>query len=117
MLFCGTDMHMGFVFTRDALASDPGVEVVQCERADLAAALQTADVAVPLMSRLDARLLAAAPRLKLVIQYGVGVEGVDIPAATQAGVWVSNIPSQGTGNAIRSGGGGGACAGLARAWL
>lgn len=92
---------MGFVFTRDALAATPGVEVVQCERGELAAALQSADVAVPLMSRLDARLLAAAPRLKLIIQYGVGVEGVDMQAATAAGVWVTNIPSQGTGNAIR----------------
>jgi lactate dehydrogenase-like 2-hydroxyacid dehydrogenase len=27
-------------------------------------------------------------RLKLIIQYGVGLEGVDIPAATQKGVWV-----------------------------
>ena len=93
-------MHFGFAFTRDALAREPGVAVVQCERSDLAAALADADVAVPLMSALDAGLLARAPRLKLIIQYGVGVEAVDAAAATAAGVWLSNIPSHGTGNAI-----------------
>lgn len=99
VLFCGRDMHYGFVFTREALAGDAGIEVVQCDRADIPAELATADVAVPLMSRLDAPLLRAAPRLRLIIQYGVGVEGVDIPAATELGIWVTNIPSAGTGNA------------------
>ena len=41
--------------------------------------LHEADVAVPLMCKLDAELLRTARRLKLIIQYGVGVEGVDIP--------------------------------------
>ena len=31
------------------------------------------------MCNLDAQLLRTAKRLKLIIQYGVGVEGVDIP--------------------------------------
>jgi len=36
-------------------------------------------VAVPLMCKLDAQLLRTAKRLKMIIQYGVGVEGIDIP--------------------------------------
>ncbi|KAL4418773.1 hypothetical protein ABPG77_010378 [Micractinium sp. CCAP 211/92] len=99
VLFCGRDMHFGFVFTHQALAGDVGVQVVRCDRAQIPAELATADVAVPLMSRLDAPLLRAAPRLKLIIQYGVGVEGVDICTATELGIWVTNIPSAGTGNA------------------
>lgn len=99
VLFCGRDMHYGFAFTREALAGDAGVEVQQCDRVQLAAELATADVAVPLMSRLDAPLLQAASQLKLIIQYGVGVEAVDIPTATELGMWVSNIPSADTGNA------------------
>lgn len=206
-------MHYGYVFTKEALAGEPGVEVrgwwaaeggglqrslgvaaggasvvdpactlgcwptqpppgvqahtraphrphllqvVQCERSQLDEALRGADAAVPLMSRLHSGLLRAAERLKLVIQYGVGVEAIDIPTvrgrcaagrrwcgrcarcgwaglppvhgpaclpplrgsrpaapllpahtralalwqATELGVWVSNIPSHGTGNAI-----------------
>jgi phosphoglycerate dehydrogenase-like enzyme len=34
------------------------------------------------------------------MQYGVGLEGVDVEAATKAGVVVSNIPATTTGNAI-----------------
>ena len=41
-------------------------------------------MAVPLMCRLDASLLRASKRLKLIIQYGVGVEGIDIPTVQAA---------------------------------
>merc|ERR1712150_337170 len=40
-----------------------------------------------------------SPNLRLVHQYGVGIEGVDIDAATNAGVVVSNIPAIQTLNA------------------
>ena len=49
---------------------------------------------------LTLQTLSLARRLKLVIQFGVGVEAVDIGAATQLGVWVSNIQSGATGNAL-----------------
>ena len=39
-------------------------------------------MAVPLMSRLDADMLAKAHNLKVILQYGVGVEGIDIPAVS-----------------------------------
>lgn len=75
-------MHYGFVFTKEALAGEPGVEVVQCQRAQLAEAIRSADAAVPLMTGLDEGLLRSADRLKLVIQYGVGVEAIDIPTVS-----------------------------------
>jgi phosphoglycerate dehydrogenase-like enzyme len=34
-----------------------------------------------------------------VQQFGVGLDGVDLEAATAAGVWVARVPSAGTGNA------------------
>ena len=36
------------------------------------------------MCKLDAQLLRTAKRLKLIIQYGVGVEGIDIPVVCSA---------------------------------
>ena len=99
VLFCGKDMHYAYQFTAEELAGEPGVEVVQCEREAVPAELRDADVAVPLMAPLAAAELRAAPRLKLVLQFGVGVEGVDLRAAADLGVFVSNIPSAGTGNA------------------
>ena len=36
----------------------------------------------------------------LINQFGVGIEGVDIPAATQRGIYVANVPGhEGAGNA------------------
>ncbi|KAK9798534.1 hypothetical protein WJX73_010930 [Symbiochloris irregularis] len=101
ILFCGEEFAGGFKLTKEACESKmPNVEVVRCRRQDLAAPIGSADVALPMMSKLDAGLLAKAKQLKLILQFGVGVEGIDIPAATERGIWVSNIPSQATGNAL-----------------
>ena len=93
-------MDWGFQFTRLRLASDEDIKVVQCDVDDVPAELKDTDVVVPLMAPLNADMLRNAPKLKMIIQYGAGVEGVDIEAATKFGIWVSNIPSAGTGNSV-----------------
>jgi glyoxylate reductase len=45
-----------------------------------------------LTDRIDAALLDASPRLKVVSNYAVGFNNVDIPAATARGVAVGNTP-------------------------
>jgi len=45
-----------------------------------------------LTDRIDGSLLDAAPRLKVVSNYAVGFNNVDVPAATQRGVCVGNTP-------------------------
>ncbi len=45
-----------------------------------------------IMDRVDAGLLQAAGRLKVVSQLGVGVDNVDVAEATQRGVLVGNTP-------------------------
>ena len=45
-----------------------------------------------LTDRVDAALLAAAPRLKVVSNFAVGVNNVDVPACTARGVKVGNTP-------------------------
>lgn len=42
--------------------------------------------------------LAAAPDLRLVQQWGVGVENIDLAACRKRNVPVCNVPSRGTGN-------------------
>jgi phosphoglycerate dehydrogenase-like enzyme len=49
------------------------------------------DVVVPLWAELDADTIQAG-RFSLIQQFGVGVENIDIAAATSAGVWVANMP-------------------------
>lgn len=38
------------------------------------------------------KLMESAPRLKVVGRHGVGVENIDIDAATERGIWVVNTP-------------------------
>ena len=99
VLFCGEHMRAGFDFTREILAREPGVEVCVCSRDRLPVEIVDADVVVPLMSRLTRDLLASAKRLRLIMQFGVGLEGVDLPAAADLGIPVANIPSMSSGNA------------------
>ena len=45
-----------------------------------------------LTDRIDAPLMDAAPRLKVVSNYAVGFNNIDIPAATTRGIAVGNTP-------------------------
>src|SRR5262245_27290865 len=42
------------------------------------------------------RVLEGLPRLRVVVRYGVGVDGIDVAAATDRGVPVVNVPDYGT---------------------
>ena len=63
-------------------------------REELAAALADADAVVPTITdRLDADLLSAAPdRLKLIANFGNGVDHIDVAAAARRGIVVTNTP-------------------------
>lgn len=62
--------------------------------AQLADAMADCDVLVPTVTdRIDAKLLAAAPpRLKLIANYGAGVNHIDLAAAKAKGIMVTNTP-------------------------
>ncbi|HEV2375105.1 MAG TPA: phosphoglycerate dehydrogenase [Streptosporangiaceae bacterium] len=64
------------------------------DRSALLAALADADaVIIRSATRIDAEALAAAPKLRVVARAGVGLDNVDVPAATKAGVMVVNAPT------------------------
>jgi glyoxylate reductase len=60
----------------------------------LADAMRRADVLVPtLTDQIDQGLLAqAGPQLKLIANYGAGVDHIDVQTARQRGILVSNTP-------------------------
>jgi phosphoglycerate dehydrogenase-like enzyme len=61
--------------------------------------VDTVDVIIPAMFCVDADVIAHTSA-KIIHQFGVGLEGVDIPAATQRGIYVANVPGhEGRGNA------------------
>src|SRR6185503_17268727 len=78
--------------------SQPGWNVIVSNPTKYANQLETADaLLVRSAVQVDQSLLAKAPRLKGVGRAGVGVDNVDLDAATAAGVLVMNTPG---GNAI-----------------
>jgi phosphoglycerate dehydrogenase-like enzyme len=76
----------------------PGDDVIVVERADLDGAVRSADVLIPMMTRLDAGLIGITSA-RLIQQWGAGLEGVDIEAASARGIFVCNVPSDATPNA------------------
>ena len=67
---------------------------VAMSRDELAAAMRDSDVLVPtLTDQIDATLLGqAGERLKLIANYGGGVDHIDVESARQRGILVSNTP-------------------------
>jgi D-3-phosphoglycerate dehydrogenase len=79
-------------------ALGPDFEVRNCngaDRVELLAALSIGVDAVLIRSatKMDAEAIAAAKGLKVIARAGVGLDNVDIPAATTAGVMVVNAPT------------------------
>lgn len=73
------------------------VELAQCRSsADVADAARDADAVITQYAPLDEPALAALRRCRVVVRYGVGVDNVDVPAASRLGVWVANVPDYGT---------------------
>ncbi|MCI3932699.1 phosphoglycerate dehydrogenase [Streptomyces sp. AN091965] len=78
-------------------ALGPDFEIRYCNGADRTELLPAiADVEAILIrsaTKVDAEAIGAARRLKVVARAGVGLDNVDVPAATKAGVMVVNAPT------------------------
>ena len=66
---------------------------------ELLDALPWAEVLVTGPREIDADLLREGRSLRLIQEWGTGVEGIDLEACTKLGIKVCNVPSRGTGNA------------------
>ena len=66
----------------------------QMSREELVAAMRRADILVPCVTdTIDAALLArAGEKLKLIANYGAGVDHIDVHTARQRGILVANTP-------------------------
>ncbi|MDX1992432.1 MAG: hydroxyacid dehydrogenase [bacterium] len=83
----------------DVLTATPGFNVTAgaYDRAQTLAAIPTADaLIIRSATTADAELINAAPNLKIIARAGVGVDNVDLDAATEKGVVVVNTPDGNT---------------------
>jgi phosphoglycerate dehydrogenase-like enzyme len=76
----------------------PGWELASCAPNQVADNLDGVDVICPFGARIAAPIIAAGS-FGLVHQFGVGLDGVDIAAATELGVLVARVPGDAGGNA------------------
>lgn len=81
--------------TVDALGPDFDIRTLDgTDRPALLAALAEASaILIRSATQVDAEAIAAATQLKVIARAGVGLDNVDIKAATEAGVMVVNAPT------------------------
>ena len=79
---------------RELFEVDLNLSDAPMSREALAAAVNRADVLVPALGdRIDAGLIGqAGPDLKLIANYGAGVDHIDVETARRRGIHVSNTP-------------------------
>ncbi len=63
-------------------------------QADLVAAVADAEAIIIRSDKVTAEVIAAAPKLKIVVRAGAGFDNVDLVAATDRGIVVMNTPGQ-----------------------
>jgi phosphoglycerate dehydrogenase-like enzyme len=95
VVVCGT-MFPGARGVLAPLLPDCDVEIEHGDR--LTRAVRAADVLIPMMTRIEAALIAVTSA-RLIQQWGSGLEGVDVDAASARGIYVANVPSDLTPNA------------------
>ena len=83
-----------FEVERTIVEAAGGRVVVQraADQAERALLLQDAHCVLVGGAKIDGPLLDQLPGLELIIRYGVGVDSLDIPAATERGVVVAHYP-------------------------
>ncbi len=95
ILFCGKAFPKALELLKALLPDD---DLFSCAGEDVARLGIDADVLIPMMHRLEPELIGGTAA-KLIHQWGVGLEGVDIGAATAHGIMVCNVPGDATANA------------------
>ncbi|XP_028755573.1 uncharacterized protein LOC114714948 isoform X2 [Neltuma alba] len=98
VLFCGPHFPASHDYTREYLQNHSSIKVDVLPLDDVPKAIADYHMCIVKSMRLDSNIISRAVNMRLVMQYGVGLEGVDIDAATKHGVKVARIPSDGTGN-------------------
>lgn len=94
-----TDCDHASTDIEQQVVADAGGELVLNQTTaadDVVAGAQGADALLVQYASITGEVLAALPQVRVVSRYGVGVDTVDVAAATELGVAVCNVPDYGT---------------------
>ncbi|CAL5066112.1 unnamed protein product [Urochloa decumbens] len=100
VLFCGPYFPASTTYTKEYLQSCPFIEVDEVGLEQVPDVIQNYHICVVKNRRIDSDIIAKATQMKIIMQYGVGLEGVDVNAATEQKIKVARIPGSMTGNAV-----------------
>jgi len=87
----------------ESILSEHALKVVPIgPEQDAASALKTINpLGVMVRERaVTSGLMDICPDLKIIVRYGVGVDNIDIDAATKRGIYIANIPDYGAENEV-----------------
>lgn len=89
-----TDCDLGSLeIEREELAGVASVELSQCKTEDeVIAAAKEADGLLVQYAPITRRVIDSLPRCRVISRYGVGIEMIDLKAATRRGIAVCNVP-------------------------
>ncbi|GHT89186.1 dehydrogenase [Bacteroidia bacterium] len=91
-----TDSNLGAIDLERGIAEQYGFSIEfpkQCKtEEDVISVVKDADAIVVQYAPVTRKVLDAAPNVKVVSEYGVGVDSIDIAACTERGIAVCNVP-------------------------
>lgn len=93
-----TDCDHGTIDPELEILAQAGLtaELVPCSSPqDVIEAARDADAVITQYAPIDAEVIQHLERCKVIVRYGVGVETVDVRAASERGIWVANVPDYG----------------------
>jgi D-3-phosphoglycerate dehydrogenase len=91
-----TDYNFQSLDIEKAILEPMGCEVASLktgkDRQELCALVTEADCVITQFAPVDAAVIEAVPKCKVIVRYGIGVDNVDLRAAAAKGIPVCNVP-------------------------
>jgi D-3-phosphoglycerate dehydrogenase len=88
-----SDDRFGDSAEEKAVLSGADLVVADCHTEDqLAAACAGADAVLLNQAPMTGRVIATLDKCRVISRYGIGYDNVDLAAAEQKGIWVTNVP-------------------------
>ncbi|KAL5078449.1 hypothetical protein RYX36_017433 [Vicia faba] len=98
VLLCGYHFPASNQYTAEYLQNHSSIKVDVLPLEEVPNAIGNYHACIVKSMKLDSNIISRAVQMQLIMQYGVGLEGVDIDAATKHGIKVARIPGDVTGN-------------------
>ena len=96
VLIAGTTFAQNYDFLKAEL---PKISLEKVELKYLANKVKDVQIIIPAIAKIGEEIFKKASSLRLVQQFGAGLESIDVKTATRYQVAVANIPAMGSGNA------------------